>query len=79
MVDKKKTYKYPEYHKQRYLDKVKREYRYKIATFMIQFHKKTGRAIDNEIEIFEMIYDAKNTKEVKNIYDNIMQIIELSE
>ena len=67
--------KFKEYTKNRYLDKVKADYTKKTEKYLTTFEKKTGLMISNDIEIFDMIIDAENTKEVKKIYDNLIKLI----
>jgi hypothetical protein len=73
-----KTDKYKElkkHQKDKYLDQVKKDYRLKTAKHFYLLHKKSGVSVKNELEIFNMMEDAENTKEVKKIYDNLIKLI----
>lgn len=72
------TEKYKQYKKNSYLDKVKDEYRNKTAEFLHTFHKKSGKMVNNEIDIFNMIDDCKESKEVKKVYDDLIHLIKVS-
>lgn len=67
--------KFKEYTTNRYLDKVKTDYRKKTEKYLTTFERKTSLMISNDVEIFEMIINAENTKEVKKIYDNLLKLI----
>jgi len=72
------TEKYKQYTKNLYLDKVKDEYRGKTCEFLHILHKKTGKPVKNEVEILLKIDNSKDTKEVKEIYDDLIHLIKIS-
>ncbi len=67
-----KTDKFKEYKRVRY------EYVLKTAKFIVEFDKKSEYHVTNELDIFEMIENAKNTREIKDIYSNLIFHIETS-
>lgn len=70
-----KTDKYKEYTKSKYLDKIKDQYVNKTAYFIIEFQNRSGKKVKNETDILDMIYDAKSTKDVRKIYEDLITII----
>ena len=42
------------------------------------FHKKSGKIIKNETEILAMIDECEDSKEVKKVYDNLIDLIKIS-
>ncbi len=71
-----KTDKFKEYKRARYFQKVRDEYVIKTAKFIVEFDKKSEHSVRNELDIFEMIENAKNTREIKDIYSNLIFHIE---
>lgn len=72
------TDKYKKYSKEKYLDKVKADYRDKTADFIRTFRKKSGKIIKNETEILAMIDECEDSKEVKQVYDSLIHLIKIS-
>jgi hypothetical protein len=66
-----------EYKKKRYLEKIKAEYNLKTANFFYELHRKTGKDVKNELEIFQMIDECDNTKDIKRIYEKLIKLIKI--
>lgn len=60
-----------------YLEKVKDEYRKKTCDFLHTLHRKTGKSVRNELEILEMIDNSNDSKEVKKVYENLINLIKI--